>query len=237
MGEIKKEYLIFVIALMFGLMINMVGAVYEKSSQIDLKIDTNESNCNITIQYPNTTNIVVNEIMDMHVGYANYTINSTQTEVIGEYQYFSNCGSDTFRLTYSGKELSSASSTFYIVLFATFIFLFLITLFGIGKLPDKNATDQEGTIMKISYLKYLRNVLWFVLWMFIVAILYIVSNISFAYLEDTLVANFFFNMFKFSLGLTLPIVIIWVVYLLAQIIDDKNIRAMWERGMFPQGKI
>ena len=157
-----------------------------------------------------------------------------------EYNYGIKCVSDeqggttvgVFEVTYTGKELSSASSTFYIILFTIFIFLFVMTLLGINKLPSSNATDDEGTIIKISYLKYLRPVLWFVAWMFIVGILYISSNLGFAYLEDTLFANFLFTLFKISFGLSFPIVIMWFVWIFARIVDDKKIKNLWSRGMF-----
>jgi len=37
---------------------------------------------------------------------------------------------------------------------------------------------------------------------------------------------------KISYGLTLPIIVVWFVYIFAQIIDDKKIKSLWERGMY-----
>ena len=79
--------------------------------------------------------------------------------------------------------------------------------------------------------------LWFVAWMFIVGILYISSNLAFAYLEDTLFANFLFVIFRITFGLTLPLIVVWFIWIFARIIDDKNIRRLWERGMFSGGKL
>ena len=223
--------------------IDSIGT-FQKEINIELYQTCNNCTyCNFTvIKYPNATNILTNIATTKDGTYYSYTLNSTYLENTGEYIYCYDCGNAaeaatgciTFEITYTGKQLSDSSSTMYIVLFATFIFLFIITLFGINQLPESNTTDQEGTIIKISYLKYLRPVGWMTLWMLVVALMYLISNVGFAYLEDAMFATFFFNIFKLCMGLTLPIVIIWFIYLFAQIIDDKNIRQLWERGMFPQ---
>ena len=192
------------------------------------------------ILYPNSSIALGEAAMTKDGNEYNYTF--CNTSALGEYVINGHGdldGTDTiwnygFAVSYTGKELSSASSTFYIILFAIFIFLFIITILGINKLPNSNATDDEGVIIKISYLKYFRSVLWFVLWMFIVAILYISSNLGFAYLEDTLFANFLFTLFRISFGLTLPMVVVWFVWIFAKIFDDKKIKKMWEKGFFQQ---
>lgn len=161
---------------------------------------------------------------------------------LGSYSYYIHCNSsefggftrEQFEVTYSGEDLSESSAIFYIVLFMVFIFLFSVTILGINKLPYSNGADEEGKLIKISYLKYLRSVLWFVAWMLIVAILYVSSNIAFAYLEDTLFANFLFVLFRISFVLTLPIIVIWFIWILARIVDDKKLKGLWERGIFPQ---
>ena len=139
-----------------------------------------------------------------------------------------------FTITYSGLKIGESQTLFYIPLFLVFFFLFFIILFGINHLPDSNATDPEDKIIKISYLKYLRCSLWFVLWSFIVGILFISSNLAFAYLPDTLIADFFFMLFKITFGLTLPIIVIWFLWILAKITEDKQLNNMMKRGMFQQ---
>ncbi|MCK5177852.1 MAG: hypothetical protein KAQ92_09070 [Candidatus Aenigmarchaeota archaeon] len=139
-----------------------------------------------------------------------------------------------FEVTYSGKQMSSSNAILYVPLYLMFFFIFIVIVYGIDRLPSANATDPDDMIIKISYLKYLRSVLFFVLWMLIVGILYISSNLSFAYLPDTLVANIFFKLYYICFGLTLPIITVWFIYIFAQIIDDRKMRALWERGMFQQ---
>jgi len=190
-----------------------------------------------TIQYPNRTVQIINENMS-DMGGKSYQYNFTDT-VTGRYDITgisdgcTNTFATYFEVTYSGKVMSSSNAILYVPIYLLLGFLFVITIYGINALPNYNATDEEGKIIKISYLKYLRSVLYFVLWMFVVAVFYISSNLAFAYLPDTLIANFFLMLLKISYGLTLPIIVIWFIYIFAQIIDDKKIKSLWERGMFP----
>ena len=245
----KNKLILIMIMSMFLLTLVSAESIgtFKQNTEIELYQTCNNCTyCNFTaIKYDNGTNILTNLATTKDGTYYYYLLNSSYLTKTGEYNYCYDCGNNiekstgclSFEITYTGKQLSDASSTFYIVLFATFIFLFTVTLFGIGQLPSSNATDPEGTIIKISYLKYLRNILWLTLWMLIIALMYMVSNIGFAYLEDAMFATFFFNIFKMGLGLTLPIVVIWFIYIFAQIFDDREIRQLWERGMFPQGKL
>jgi hypothetical protein len=73
--------------------------------------------------------------------------------------------------------------------------------------------------------------------MLFIAITYVASNIAFNYLTEQLFAKTLFMIFQISFGITPLIVIVWISWLVVQIIQDKRIRALWERGMFPSGKI
>lgn len=197
------------------------------------------------IKFPNDTLATFNSVMTQNGSTYNYTLSSDYTGLTGEYlingigdlEGTDTIWSYTLKVTYSGKELSASSATFYIVLFSIFIFLFLMTIFFINKLPGMNARDEEGKIIQISRLKYLRACLWFFLWGLIVSLLYIVSNLSFAYLEDALVANFFFVLFRISFGLTLPLVVVWFIWIFVKIKDDKQLSRYWDRGYFPEYEV
>lgn len=179
---------------------------------------------------------------DFYLGYWEVTLAGGNFSYIGEYPYGVHCEngnlggalSGTFYAGYSGRILDEGEAILYIPLFMVMFFLFFATVYGIGMLPASNATDPEDKIIKISYLKYLRSTLWFVLWMILMGIFYISSNLSFAYSPDLMVANFFFMLYKVSFGLTPLLIVLWFVWIFVQIIDDKKLKQMWERGMFPQ---
>lgn len=171
---------------------------------------------------------------------SNYNYTFDNTTFVGSY-YYTTCGDADgdnvcqtvrFDVTSTGQALTTEKSIIYIVFFGVLLFLFILTLYGINKLPGSNSRDPEGTIVAISNLKYLRSALWFVAWMLIVSMVFLISNLGFAYLGEELFANFFFNIFYIMLAITPLIVTAWFIWIFVQIIQDKKIKRLWERGIF-----
>jgi len=142
-----------------------------------------------------------------------------------------------FDITYKGYVVSSSQATLYAILLLVFIFIFIITILGINQLPSSNTQDEEGKILSISYLKYLRPVGWFFLWMLFIAILFLSSNIAFAFLTGQLFAQTLFTLFKVCFGLTPVIVVVWIIWIYRQMFHDKQMQKMLNRGMFPEGRL
>lgn len=181
--------------------------------------------------------IQANTSLDFQTTHYNGTL---PTSTLGVYDVVWSCHGGnssnadfTYLVTYTGKQLSQSSSTFLIILFAILVLCFFLTIYGITKLPDDNSVDPEDRILKISYLKYLRIALWLVVWMIVVAVFFISSNLAFAYLEDTLFAQMFLTLYRITFGATPLIVILLTVWILVKIVDDKKIKNMWNRGIFP----
>ena len=180
--------------------------------------------------------------VDGYFGYWNILIEAGNFSYIGDYPYGLNCENGdlggslagTFNVGYSGRILDAGEALLYIPLFLTIFFLFFVVVYGINMLPDSNAVDAEDTIVKISYLKYLRSALWFVIYIMLVGLLYIASNLSFAYSPDLLVAEVLFTLYSIAFSLTPVVVVVWFIWIFAQIIDDKKLKQLWKRGMFPQ---
>ncbi len=142
-----------------------------------------------------------------------------------------------FDVTYNGDSISSSQAILYAVLLFVLIFVFIITILGINQLPSGNTQDEEGKILSISYLKYLRPVGWFFLWMLFIAILFLSSNIAFAFLSGQLFAQLLFTLFKICFALTSVIVVVWIIWIYRQMFHDKQMQNMLNRGIFPQGKL
>lgn len=143
----------------------------------------------------------------------------------------------TFEVTYMGQELTNSQAILYLGLLGLLILIMGIIFFGIGLLPNKNTTDEEGKIMSISYLKYLRTSLWFVEWILFIAMMFISSNLAIAYLGTTLISSVFFKLFYICFALTPLIVILWMIHFFVSFFHDKQFQALLNRGFFPQGKI
>jgi len=208
-------------------------------------ISNSTTNCSFYLAQSNGTLIINKKVNYNANDYWDIIIKGGNFSTPGQYNYGIDChhtflgGTTTgaFLVNPNGTELTSSRAIIYIGLIAILVFIFLTTFFGIGLLPAMNTKDAEGNILSISYLKYLRTTLWFVEWMFLIAIFYLTSNLAFAYLGEQLFAKTLFMLFQICLGLTPLIVIVWIAWILASIINDRGIRNLWERGMFPQGKL
>ena len=97
-------------------------------------------------------------------------------------------------------------------------------------MPSKDARDEEGAILEVSNLKYLRTILFVVGWMLLMAMTFIGANIGFAYLGSTLVANILFDLYQIMMLLTLPMVVIWFLWIFVKIFRDKEMRNLIDRG-------
>lgn len=140
-------------------------------------------------------------------------------------------------VTYNGEILDVPRAVLYVILISVMILLFIGVFFGIGLLPNSNKTDDDGRIIKVNWLKYLRPALWFVEWMIFIAILYLSSNLAFAYLTEQMFAKTLFVIFRICFSLTPVILVVWIVWIFAKMFHDREFQNMLNRGIFPQGKL
>jgi len=184
----------------------------------------------------NTMNFIHGRDFEVEVDGGNFT-NATEYCRLIECNTATEVGAieSCFTVNKLGLDFNSASAITYLGLFGILIFLFVSTFFGIGLLPAKNEKDEEGKIMTISYLKYFRNILWLFEWMLLLAILYLGSNVAFAYLGGELAAKILFNISMIMLAVTPVIIVVWVVWIFASMFHDKEMQSLINRGIFPQG--
>ena len=196
------------------------------------------------IMFPNQTYAFIGDETMTKVGIEFY-YQFENTDTIGEYFYTSYgdlSGTDTaqtcsFEVTYSGFQLQEGQGIIYIPLFLVLIFFFVIIIFAINQLPSSNQKDEEGRILSITYLKYLRPVGWMFEYMLVVAMLYLSSNLAFAYLNEQLFAKILFLLFRLSFMFAPVFVIVWMIWIFVKMFHDKQFQQILNRGFFPQGKL
>jgi len=211
----------------FLFVISMVSVnAYLLNQQINFTTTCEGFDCsklNLTILFPNTTLFVDNQSMTNQNAYAYYQITPV---AYGTYTYYlydgGNHSDGTFEVTYYNRVLSTSASIMYVGLFGVLFFIFIMNLFFINKLPNQNAKDEEGKLLSISWLKYLRGSLWFVEYILFVAIIFIASNLAFVYLNEQLVANILFVVYRITFSLSPLIVIMWFVWIFVKIKEDKK---------------
>ena len=237
-----KKILLAIIVGIF--LISLVGATQQSLGTFkqgdDVRLVQTCGNCtynNIsTVLFPNSTIAISNVEMTRDDTFYNYTFYNTS--IMGRYivNGFGNPNGEKvswvydFEITGTGFEFNQSRSTLSLGLIGVLIFLFIITLGGISKLPSKDNYDDDGTLMSINQLKYFRPVLWVVAWFIVIAIMFTASNIAFAYMGSTLLANIIFTFFKIMLGLSLPLVVVWFCYVFYSMFKDKQMKNYLERG-------
>ena len=210
-------------------------------------LNNTTTNCTLHFNSPNGT-VKLFEPLNYNSTYEEYFITLTKGNFTtpGRYPWVIYCQSTQgmggfleglVETIPGGVEFTEARAILYVGLLAILIFTFLTTFFGIGLLPQSNMKDEKGQIIKISWLKYLRNILWIFEWMLLISIFYVASNLAFAYMGTNLLAQILFILFRISFGITPIIITLWIMYMIAQIIQDKEITKLWEKGIFPQGNL
>ena len=241
----KKCLLIFLLIIVS---INIVNAYEPHKLNTTLSFSFTSNNataCNIsTVNTPYGV-VTINQESTKAEQTFNNTIAGGNFSEIGNYCFNLVCtdgneietGSVCREITYLGKQLSGARAGLYVGFLGLLILIFFLNFFSMGFLPSKNQRNEEGRIMSISYLKYFRNVLWMTGYFLFIGIIYIASNIAFAFLEEELIAKTLFMIFRVSFMIAPIIVIVWMVFIFANMFHDKEFQKMLNRGIFPQGKV
>lgn len=211
---------------------------------IDNAIPSSEATMNLTIAYPNGT-LFLNSVEATALGSGVFNYTTTFPEKGTYYPTLlcvdgTNSNSDSdgrYEVTYIGKTLDEGKAVLYIGFLTLLILIFFLNFYGMGFLPKRNSMDEEGRIFSINYLKYFRNVLWMSGYFFFIAITFIASNIAFAFLEEALIAQTLFIIYRVSFGFAPVIIIVWIIWTFVSLYHDKQFQKMLNRGMFPQGNI
>jgi len=240
----KNILLIIIISIFFFNIASADLGVFKQGECISLyQLCDTCSYVNITsIQFPNSTITYINEAMGKNGVDYNYTF--CNTSQLGEYSYkvcgdkntFS-CEVIDFEITYLGKTLSSAKAMMSIGFLSLLILIFFLNFVAMGFLPKRNQADEEGRILSITYLKYFRNVLWMTGYFLFIGIVYIASNLAYGFLDEVLLANTLFMIFRVAFGLAPVVVIVWLIWIFASMFHDKEFQKMLNRGIFPGGNL
>jgi len=238
-----KKLLILTLGIFFfiGLISAESIGTFKQNQDVQLYQTCNNcSYCNFTsVKYPNSTNILTNVITTQDETYFYYDFGKGNTSVLGVYTYCYDCGNALnsatgcleFEVNGTGQELTQQKAILYVVLFGLLIFLFVVNLVVIPFLPSGDDRDEEGTLVSINQLKYVRPVLYVTAYLILTSIMFISSNISLAYLGTTLFGNFLFMAFKIMFALALPMTTFWFILIVYNVFKDKEMKGYLERGI------
>jgi len=210
----------------------------------DVEIYQECNNCTIcnfsVLKYPNGTTFLKNmnrvTVDDSHFGHIVKGGNITE---IGTYSYCYWCSnedleiSDTgcleFEVTWGGVKLTPERSILYIGLFFILIFLFLLTILAIPRLP-KDTVDERNLIVEVNSLKFLKPVLIGVAWLLLLAIVFVTSNVALAYLPTGMFGQLFFTIYQIMFWMTIVAIPLWFIFIFLSIFRSKEMKRMINRG-------
>jgi len=238
------KYLIFflVMIIIMPLATALDYPVHKQSTNLEFSITSNNATgCNITKINAPTGVILINQRGTKNQQTFNFTVNGGNYSEFGTYCHNLECydgvtietGDECYEVNYYGKELTDSQSTIYIGLLGILIFTLFAIFFAMRFLPDSNAKDEYGRIMSISYLKYFRLVLWLFAYFMLIAIMYLSSNIAFAFLSEQLFAKILFALFVILMVVSPVVVIVIMISFFVKFYHDKEFQGLLNRGIFP----
>ena len=171
------------------------------------------------------------------------SINGANFSTQGEYCDLIECNTSTqtgglercFIVTQNGYDFTIQKVYLYIIGLLFLVMLIFGTVYIIGSLPSKDAQDEAGSIVHVSQLKHLRSVLWVVVWGISLAIVFVVSNISLAYLDNAMLGNLFFAFYKIMFWMTIVCVPLYFIWILYKVFKDAEMKRLIERGVEMKG--
>lgn len=167
----KNQIIILILAIFLVSITNVSANLYFKqNTEIDLKVPcfnngnycSSSASCYITINHPNGTNLIKNELMTNNLAYHNFTLTPEQTKDLGKYYVVVVCndgeksGHSTFNLVISrtGEEQTTSKSIIYGVVLLIILVL-AISCFTIGIKSEKIPLLVVGVILGFILLIFL----------------------------------------------------------------------------------
>lgn len=234
----KKILLVFILGMF--LISNVSALEVLKPAKLNQKYTITQTCATCTyvnISIANLDGVLVNNVEMSDNGSGVWVYDYTPT-ILGRHDIIGKGdleGTDTsfatyFEVTGTGYELNEQKAIVYLGLLALLVFLFVVNIGAISLLPSKDNRDEEGTLISINQLKYVRPILIVVGWFLLMSIIFISSNIALAYLGTTLMGNLLFDIFQIMMLLSPVMLILWFIYIFYNIFQDREMKKYLERG-------
>jgi hypothetical protein len=170
--------------------------------------------------------------------YSFYVAGGNFSEV-GHYYYLVQCNNSvlggfiesSFEVNPAGIENNTSQSMTYIIILSMFILILFVCLFGFITIPTNNGRGEDGYIESINWLKYLKYTLLVPGYLSLIGILFLTSNVAYAFTTLVPIANLVFYLYKISLAMLLPIMIGIVLFGIIKFARDFRDLKYIDRGL------
>ena len=136
----------------------------------------------------------------------------------------------SLQVTNYGEELTTASAILYSIGIIVFILLFVGSIIFIFSFSGKDEKGEEGELLSINVLKYAKAGLMLLSYTLFVVIIFLISNIFMAYLNDQSVGKFFFILFKVLMRLLYLFIVLTFLWAFVRMFKDIQNKKFLERG-------
>jgi len=206
-------------------------------------LNNTDVDCFLHLYYPNGSHSLETSLnKDSNGEDHDIFISGTNFSILGDHAYYIWCDSaeagDTggsasgiYIITLTGTELTEGKSILLVGLLAILVFVFVGNLIALPFVPKGDNKSEDGQLLSINNLKHLKLPLMLSAYVLFMAIIYVASNISFAFLSTTLIATLLFKLYTVMMILLLPIVIITFLYLITSLLSENEVKKLLDRGV------
>ncbi len=189
-----------------------------------------------SIIYPDGTKDIVNLGMTKSGTFYNYTFSNTSQlgtyfyNVFGDKNTLNKTETLCFDITPNGEVFTQGKAISYIGFIIILFFMFGLSLFGSIVIPWKHVRTQEGYIVGINEMRYVKLILWalnYVLLMFL-------FGLSYKFFREAGIegfTSFFYWAYKIMESFIYPTLIATVIFMVMAFLASKRLREQLERGI------
>jgi hypothetical protein len=134
-------------------------------------------------------------------------------------------------VTYTGKNLSMQELIVYIIVLVNLIGLMIGAIILYPKLPN-DERNEDGDYVSINNLTFLRNVALTFIWIMVISITFIVSNLAIAFASNEMIGNFIFGVWTIMMYSNLVIIPLAFIFTITDMLKKAKIKEMLERGAY-----
>lgn len=243
-----KRWIITIIFLsLITLVTAQVGEQFPQCSDQPIKIGQcvnirqSCSNCTIVnisyITYPNSTIANSFSVMTQNSGYWNKTfcsndINGVYTVVgSGDPDSFNEPWGCVYEVSINGAKTDTSRTIGYLIALIVSIGLFIFFFYASLVLPWSDKVNEEGWIVGVNELKYVKLIMWFLTYLSLMFITTIAHEITGSLLLMVGASNFFNAMFTFLFILAFPLFVALFIVGAIALIEGKKTKELINRGI------
>lgn len=247
--HVKKTILWIMLLLLASFVLAEPDFYFQEETLVDLKVPCFENNticsslitCNISINYPNGSNMVNNEAMTKDMVYYNYTL--SDSSVLGEYYAVVLCtdtlnqgfGSLSFEINKEGREETTQQAIIYLIGLIVTIMIFVILLLWAYNIDSKNQfkMGHEGEYyIEINYGAYLKFLMYYFSYLFFWISTWLVWQISDKFIISSTIPDILRLIWVMvSIGILPTTIIVFILFIFKHL-TDSEITRLHRRRLF-----